>query len=158
LEQLLKKERTILGPKDRLTLNTMRQLALCYIDVNRFDESMVLHEQALNGRESALLPKDPWWTLTFGIACQRAGKLDQADKLIRQSLEETKRLDPTLAASANHFGWLAQNLLLQQRYDEAEPVAREAVATRVSDEDRGLYWVSLLGAVLLGQQKYTEAE
>jgi serine/threonine protein kinase/tetratricopeptide (TPR) repeat protein len=158
LEQLHENERTILGPNDDLTLFTMHQLALYYLDVNRFDESIALHEQALNGRESALLPKDPWWTLTFGQACQRAGKLDQADRLLRQALEESKRKDPQLAVSANAFGWLGQNLLLQQRYEEAEPVARQAVATRASEEGRHLYWVSLLGAVLLGQQKYAEAE
>jgi hypothetical protein len=59
---------------------------------------------------------------------------------------------------ANHLGYLAVNLLLQGRYDEAEPIAREAVAKSQIGDGKHYYWVSALGAVLLGQQKYTEAE
>jgi hypothetical protein len=56
---------------------------------------------------------------------------------------------------------LSQNLLMQQRYTEAEPLAREALATQ--DKHRPHDWncfnaMSLLGGALLGQQKYPEAE
>jgi hypothetical protein len=50
------------------------------------------------------------------------------------------------------------NLLLQGRYDEAEPIAREAVAMNRTGDFKFPYWVSIWGAVLLGQGKYAEAE
>src|SRR5205807_1503229 len=61
----------------------------------------------------------------------------------------------------NTLGWMALNLLLQQKYAEAEPLVREAVAIfekQRPEDPRRFYWVSLLGAVLVGQRKYTEAE
>jgi hypothetical protein len=50
------------------------------------------------------------------------------------------------------------NLLLQGRYDEAEPLAREAIAMNITGDLKHYYWVSALGAIRLGQQKYAEAE
>jgi hypothetical protein len=49
-------------------------------------------------------------------------------------------------------------VLLQERYEEAEPIAREAVAMNRTEDFKYPYWVSILGAVLLGQKKYAEAE
>jgi hypothetical protein len=61
-------------------------------------------------------------------------------------------------ATANLLGFLALNLLLQERYDEAEPVARDAVAMNRTEDFKFPYWVSILGAALLGQKRYAEAE
>jgi len=58
-------------------------------------------------------------------------------------------------------GWLALNLLLKGQYVQAEPLAKEAVAItdKEQPEDPGhFYWLGLLGAVLLGQQRFSEAE
>src|SRR5712692_10395470 len=60
--------------------------------------------------------------------------------------------------TANILGFLALNLLLQERYGEAEPIAREAVAMNRTGDTKFYYWVSVLGAVLFGQGKYVEAE
>jgi tetratricopeptide (TPR) repeat protein len=162
LEPLLEKQRTNRGPKDRYTVDKMHTLAMCYMEVNRLEESMALHEQALEGRKSQNRPARVAWTLrTFAQACQRAGKLDRADQLLREALEIDRNHEDSQSgrnARGNTLGWLALNLLLQQRYDEAERVAREAVAVHQNEEDRRYYWVSVLGAVLLGRQKYQEAE
>jgi tetratricopeptide (TPR) repeat protein len=162
LEPLLEKQRTNRGPKDPSTLGKMHTLAMCYMEVNRLKESMALHEQVLEDHKSQNRPAEVAWTMrTFAQACQRAGKLDRADQLLREALEIDRNHEDSQACRngrGNTLGWLALNLLLQQRYDEAERVAREAVAVHQNEEDRRYFWVSVLGAVLLGRQKYAEAE
>jgi hypothetical protein len=59
---------------------------------------------------------------------------------------------------ATLLAFLALNLLLQGRYDEAEPIAREAVAMNRTGDVKYPYCVGIWGAVLLGQAKYAEAE
>src|SRR5262249_61403257 len=56
---------------------------------------------------------------------------------------------------------LGLNLLLQERFAEAEQVAREALA--LMDKDARENWsrfhtISMIGGALMGQQKYVEAE
>jgi hypothetical protein len=56
---------------------------------------------------------------------------------------------------------LARNLLLQERYVEAEPIAREAIAIlerERPDYEGRYYYTSILGAVLCGQKKYAFGE
>ncbi len=56
---------------------------------------------------------------------------------------------------------LGSTLLAAQKYGEAEPVIREALAIRESklpDDWRTSNTQSMLGATLLGQHKYAEAE
>jgi tetratricopeptide (TPR) repeat protein len=163
VEHVLEKQRTVCGPTHSDTIYTMHVLAMNYADVDRLEESMALHEQALKSRKSQNGPaiKATWCMLTFSQVCQRAGKLDRADKLLREALAINRNHENSQGrrnATANTLGWLALNLSLQQRYDEAEPIVREAVAMNQNEEKRRFQWVSLLGAVLLGQQKYIEAE
>ena len=102
--------------------------------------------------------------MTFAQVCQRAGKLDRADQLLREVLEHTQKRADSIGRQytrANILGWLSRNLLLQERYDEAEPLIRETVAwfkLRQPDVIRGFYWMTIHGAVLAGQQRYAEAE
>jgi tetratricopeptide (TPR) repeat protein len=167
MEELLEKQRSICGPAHTDTLHNMHQLALIYMNVNRFTDSIALHEKLLELYTSASDGKHDsttWCMLTFAQACQRAGKLDQADRLLRGALSQIRNRDDSLGrrqGKANALGWLALNLLLQQKCVEAEPPAREAVAIfekDLPDERQRFYWISLLGAVLLGQHRYSEAE
>jgi tetratricopeptide (TPR) repeat protein len=127
---------------------------------------MALHDKILKTLKSSRDPEyDSTWCLrTYGQVCQSAGKLDQADQLLREALELERKHKDCLARRqgiANTLGFLALNLLLQQRYDEAEPHVREAIATfekQRPDGIRRFYWISLFGAVRLGQQRYAEAE
>src|SRR5262249_1158023 len=67
---------------------------------------------------------------------------------------------PDTPAHARHLARLAQNLLEQMKYAEAESVARACLTIRAKHE-RDLwttfYTQSLLGGALLGQMKYAEA-
>jgi tetratricopeptide (TPR) repeat protein len=154
-EQVLDKRRTICGPTHPATLATIHGLAMNYIDVGRFKDSMALHAKFLDRRDAS------WPTETFAWACQRAGDLDRADQLLRNGLALIQKREDSLNrrnARANYLGWLALNLLLQGRHGDAERIAREAIDTDQVSKFRRSYWTSVLGAALLGQKKYADAE
>ncbi len=163
-EPLLGKYRTIHGPTHPATLDLMHFLAMTYGFSGRYTESMALYEKLLEHHRSTLGPEESppvWPMVTYAQVCQLAGKFDQADRLLREALELLRKNKKSLHNrndTANALGWLALNLLLQQRFEEAEPFAREAVALHQIEAHRRFCWVSVLGAVLLGQQKYAEAE
>ncbi len=163
-EELLRKRTTIFGPTHPSTLGAMHQLAMNYKDLHRFTESMELLEKVLDGLKASYGPEHvsmngPMEPLAE--VCQRVGKFDRADQLLRALLERIGEQKASLGsrnAKANALGWLALNFLLQKQYDEAEPFARKAIAIDQYEERRRFYWMSVLGAVLLGQKKYEEAE
>jgi tetratricopeptide (TPR) repeat protein len=161
LKQVLEKQSAICGPAHPDTLVTMRYLALNCTHVDQFHESVALHEKILELRKSTD-PPDCFFLATYAIACQGAGKLDQAANLLHEALtRQRQRDDSGGVGTAYTLGWLARNLLLQKRYGEAEPIAREALAIcekeRPEDPQR-FYFVSILGDVLYGQENYTAAE
>jgi serine/threonine protein kinase len=167
LEHLLEKQRAICGPTHPHTLGTMHHLAMNYTDVERFAESMALHEKILEFLKSANAVEHEsatWPMLTYAQVCQRVGKFDCADRLLREALEYLGKRDDSRGRRqliANALGWQALNLLLQEQYAEAEPLVREAVSVfgqQHPNDVRRFYWVSLLGAVLSGQGRYAEAE
>jgi tetratricopeptide (TPR) repeat protein len=166
-EQILEKQSATFGPTHPSTLATMHHLAMNYDDAGRFSESIALHERVLDGirsvsgRENA---STSWPTLTLAQVYQRAGYLDQADRLLRDYLEHIGKHESSRnvrQSRANAVTCLALNLTLQGRYSEAEPLAREALAH--SDKEFPEHpWryirVSLLGAILLGQERFEEAQ
>jgi serine/threonine protein kinase len=167
LEQTLEKQRTVYGPTHPATVGTMQQLAWNYSEARRYSESLALHQEVLDAFKSANSPgQEPpiRWLITFGLTCQRAGKLDQADPLLRQALEENRKQEDSVTqriGRCNIQGLLALNLLLQERYDEAEPLIRQAVEgyeKRLPGQFRMFLWMTIHGAVLTGQQRYAEAE
>ncbi len=166
-EHLFEKRLAILGPTHPETLDAMHLLARTNFFAQRYTESMDLDEKVLE-RLKAPTGSDSdtasWVRRTFAQACMRAGKFDKADRLLRESLDQCKRREDSQNGkqmTANCLGWLAVNLLLQGKYAAAEPYAREAldVYSRYTPElPWRFYWESVLGASLLGQQKYAEAE
>jgi serine/threonine protein kinase len=163
-EQVLDKRRSICGPTHPATLGTMHYLAMNYADVGRFQDSMALHTKVLDGLDAKYGPRHEstiWPMMTFARACQRAGALDRADQLLREALELIPQRKDSLMRQntrANALGWLALNLLWQERHGDAERIAREAIAIDQIEKFRRFYWTSVLGAALLGQKKYADAE
>jgi serine/threonine protein kinase/tetratricopeptide (TPR) repeat protein len=163
LDQLLEKQRSIYGATHPGTQNTMLLLAWGYGLMNRFADSIALFDEYFTLRNDTFgtgyrSGMDLNW---FVEACQWAGKFDQADGPLREAIAHARKGNGSVAERnelANSLGFLAVNLLLQGRYDEAEPLAREAVAMRQGGDVKRYYWVSALGAVLLGKHKYAEAE
>jgi tetratricopeptide (TPR) repeat protein len=166
LEQVLEKRRAICGPTHPDTLGAMHSLAMNYTYVDRFAESLALHEKVLQLLKSTNGPEQDapsFLMCTFAVACQEARAFDQADRLLREVLQQhRKRVDfQGRIWTASTLGWLARNWLLQQQYETAEPLLREALAIfekERPDDPKRFYWVSHLGGVLLGQEKYAEAE
>jgi tetratricopeptide (TPR) repeat protein len=167
LEQLVEKHRTLHGPTHPATLRAMYALALNYTHLDRFADSVVLHERILERSESknntVIGTPNYFFLVTFGVACEGAGKFVQADRLLREALELTRTRNDSIGSvsTATVLGWLGRNLTLQKRYEDAEPLLREAVTIfeRERPNDcRRFYWMSLLGKALLGQGRYGEAE
>jgi serine/threonine protein kinase len=160
-KQLLAKRRTICGPTHGATLNTMLYLAMTYCDMGRYQESMALHAKVLDGLDATYGPVHALVRQSFAVVCQRVGDLDRADQLLREGLEIIQKREDSLMrrnSRANFLGWLALNLLLQERHGDAERTAREAIALDQREKFRRFYWMSVLGAALLGQKKYADAE
>jgi serine/threonine protein kinase len=167
LEQTLETQRTIHGPTHASTLNTMHALARNYFEVDRFAESLALYPKVLDGLISLNGTENTstiWPKMTFAQACQRAGKLVQADRLLREALEQNRKCKDSKGRREQHariLGWLSLNLFLQEQYDGAEPLVRQAVVTyentHAEDPARS-FWMTLHGAVLTGQRRYAEAE
>jgi serine/threonine protein kinase/tetratricopeptide (TPR) repeat protein len=163
LKQLLEKQSTILGPTHADTLNTMSALALLYRATNQLTESIALYEKIVALRKATFGPEQYSIAEMIGFAavCQRAGKLEQADRLLRETLEHERKEKDSLAhrnRMANILGYLAANLLFQHKYDAAESLARQAVGMKQIGDAKTHYWESVLGAALLGQKRYAEAE
>jgi tetratricopeptide (TPR) repeat protein len=159
LEQVLEQQRALDGATHPATPGAMSLLARNYLLLGRLPESLALYEEffALRntgfGRDHVLMG--------YVEVCQWAGKYEQVDKPLRDALKMRRPDQGSFgerSETANLLGFLALNLLLQERYDEAEPIAREAVAMNRTEECKYPYWVSILGAVFLGQKKYVEAE
>jgi tetratricopeptide (TPR) repeat protein len=159
-EQLLEQHRNLEGPTHPATLNAMHRVAWNYALVGRLPESMALFEKLYAPRKGGFGYNVG--VLSYVQVCQWAGKYDLVDEPLRAAVKQFRKEADTLNSRillAGALGFLAVNLLLQERFDEAEPLAREAIAMDQTEgsTQRG-YWVSALGAVLLGQQKYNEAE
>jgi tetratricopeptide (TPR) repeat protein len=93
---------------------------------------------------------------------QAQGKLAEAETVFREALAmRRKLLGSEHPGVAILLGGLAEVLLAQGKFAEAETSARECLAIREKRPPEG--WEtfdarSLLGATLLGQKKYAEAE
>jgi tetratricopeptide (TPR) repeat protein/tRNA A-37 threonylcarbamoyl transferase component Bud32 len=158
LEQLLERQLATEGLTDIATGWTMHPLAWVYALMGRFEESLALFERYFALRREGF-GRD-YVLQRYAQVCQWAGRPEQGEQRLRDALNLPGRDPGSLGEridTANFFGFLALNLLLQERYDEAEPIAREAVAMNQPDFKHA-FWVSVWGATLLGQGKYAEAE
>jgi tetratricopeptide (TPR) repeat protein len=89
------------------------------------------------------------------------GKLDQADRLLRDLRERQQRGTSKSAEAAGGLAVLGNLLLKQQQYAAAEPFLRECLAIReqkMPDDWLRYNSLSMLGGALLGQKKYADAE
>jgi tetratricopeptide (TPR) repeat protein len=166
-EQLLEKQRITYGSMDSRTLDTMQRLAGTYCSMGRCAESVKLQDRVLETLRSTKgpMPESTIFTmLKLGDYCMRAGNLDRAEQLLHEVLDQVSKHQSSRAwrqCRANAQTWLAQTMVLQHRYSEAEPLVCDALDF-YDKEIPGNPWrfirVSLLGAALLGQQRISEAE
>jgi tetratricopeptide (TPR) repeat protein len=124
-----------------------------------------LLEQAWNKarKQPDLLARDlDLNSLELGETYERAGEFAKAESVYRETLQTARqRHKEASSPSAALQASLADNLLKQQRYAEAEPLLRECLSFREQKETNDYLTFntkSLLGGSLLGQKKYAEAE
>jgi tetratricopeptide (TPR) repeat protein len=163
LEQLLEKQRVLSGPTNPPALGVMQLLAFQYMVMGRFRDSLDLYEKVISSHKS-LQEIGLWPLMSFAQVCQRTGELDKADKALHEALA---RLPPGQAPGrggtqrSNALGWLALNMHLKGRQEDAESLIQQTLAFHRKwhpASGRTYYWESVLGAILLAQNKYPEAE
>ncbi|MDB5290268.1 MAG: pkn [Phycisphaerales bacterium] len=167
-EENLKRETVKLGPIHPDTLDTMANLGVNYRDAGRLPEGIALLEQALDEATRHRINVDDYReVLRFATSSltdtyEKAGMLDKAELQYRRDLDNaTSQYGPTDARTAGAMSRLALNLLQQEKWTDAQPVAQESLAIREKtqpDDWTTFNTQSMLGGALLGQKKYPEAE
>ena len=138
---------------------------MLYDDAGNYLEAAARIEH-LNALERTRTGQDnEWWMMTCARAYQRAGKLKEADRILRDLLERDRKRGGLMGQISLFvtLEFLSVNLLLQNQLEEAELLAREGLAIYEKDhpgeiEWRGPYLKNVLGGILLAQKKYKEAE
>jgi hypothetical protein len=165
MEQVVEKEQALSGPMAPGALGHASVLASLYMDAGNYLEAAARLEKVnaltktLNGEDNDAVMRP------CAVAYQRAGKLDEADRILRDVLGRSRKKGglPAQEDLFRNLELLSLNLLLQNRLAEAELLAREGLALRekvqsTEFEWRGPHLKNVLGGILLGQKKYTEAE
>jgi hypothetical protein len=133
-------------------------------NAGRFKEAIPLLEEAhqYGGRD--------WFVLIEAYA--KAGEnaklakfvqteLDAARKPLRPDYSGPEQIESVLAALASRLAEVSEPLLQSKGFAEAETLLRESLTIRAKQEPdlwTTFHAKSLLGAALLGQKKYAEAE
>jgi tetratricopeptide (TPR) repeat protein len=164
-QQVLKARRQKLGPDDPTTLHSMYELAGLHQARAQFPEAEALLDEAIAGARKRLDLRHPWTQLFIGQWSEvqaKLGKPQRAEPLLRELASFVR--DKAGADSPQHAAQLellATNLLEQRNYREAEGVAQKCLTIRTNKQPKE--WATfqtqvLLGASLLGQGKYADAE
>jgi serine/threonine protein kinase/tetratricopeptide (TPR) repeat protein len=154
-----------LGPDHPETLNTTNNLGEAYRAAMRPADAIRLLEPAIK-RCQTKLGRDHHKILNamnkLALAYEVAGRVPEAEPLYRQLVAQTRKQfgaeDPR---TTSRQALLGRNLLLQQKYHEAEIHLRECLV--VQEKKQPDLWTtfntkSMLGGALLGQKKHAEAE
>jgi serine/threonine protein kinase/tetratricopeptide (TPR) repeat protein len=154
-----------LGPSHADTITSMANLAVLYRELGRYDDAEPLFREAVAGAKKTFgLGHPNTHTVIDHLADLYAlrGTPHLAEPLLRELVAFLRdQPEPASTQYASQLGQLAQNLLHQKKYAEAEPFARDSLAIRARNKPDGWtthYTRSLLGAALLGQKKYADAE
>jgi len=157
--------RRILGDGHPHTVNDMNGLADLYRNVGNLKEAEKLFAQALDASGRGLGPEHPQALESMaGLAQTYADerRYADADRLFSKVLETRHRVlgadHPDSLAVAVSLGRLR---IRRQQYSEAEPLIREALGIyqRTDPESWDRYHCqNVLGASLVGQKRYSEAE
>ncbi len=163
-EQTLNRLRKTIGPNHPTTLLAMNNLGLAYTDSGRVADAILLHEDALKLNKAQLEPDHPDTLFTMSClaaAYRQAGRLAEAESLHRETLKRQQaKLGPDDPGTLKSTNSLAEDYL-DVKPAEAERLLRQSMAIRdkKSPDDWSTFDTrSLLGASLLGQRKYAEAE
>ena len=161
----LEAKRRVLGEEHPDTLSSMNNLAMLYKAHGRFDQAELLFHKTLEAKRRVLGEEHPD-TLSsmhnLAALYQEQGKNDEAERLFLKTLDARRRVlgdeHPSTLRSMND---LASLYLSEREYAKAELLLRADLNVRETKQlDAWLTFDtrSRLGASLLGQKKYAEAE
>ena len=162
--EAMEKQRERLGSEHPDTLLSMSNLALAYQDAGRVSEAIPLLEETFRRRRDKLGPDHPETLVSMSnlaTGYRRVGRLAEALPLLKETFERRRVTrgpgHPQTLRSANNLAsaYLVTDPAL------AEPLLREALAIRekrLPDDWSTFEADSLLGAILVTQKKYAEAE
>ena len=160
-EQILPLQSSRLGRKHQDTQLTVANLGVNYRDAGRLDEAIPLLKEAYASSQTN--PKLTWVGHELLDAYDKSGKhRTEVIQLAGKLAKNAKHSLPTGSRElADELVDLGVTLLDNRAFSEAEPQLAECLAIRQSVEPEK--WTtfsaqSLLGAALLGQQKYDAAE
>jgi tetratricopeptide (TPR) repeat protein len=165
LEQTLKNRKGELGSDHLKVLHTQYQLGKTYRAKGLLDQAVALLERTL-GDYRTRFGRDYIFTLRcqteLAITCRERGDLARAESLLREAVALRRgkfgRDNPELATALAELGLVQIN---ESKWIEAEPFLRECLKIReagLPDKWPRFDAQSLLGACLIGQRKYAEAE
>lgn len=157
--------RKVLGPNHPDTVWRMDNLASVYSVLGKYTQAEALFNKTLEFRRRALGPEHPGTLSTLSDMAsmfQRQGKYAEAETYAAQAVagrvHSAGKEDPdTLAAEAD----LVLAYYSQGKFAQSEPLAREILdiqKNKQPDDWQRFRAQSLLGAVLAGEKKYSEAE
>jgi hypothetical protein len=164
LEQALQLTKAKRGPDHPATLTSMDNLAYGYRAAGKLDAALALDEQAARVIEQQKFQHEYAGRIIANTAdcLERLRRFDAAETWRRKWLAVVKeRAGPDAPDYAAALTGLGDNLLLQHKWADAEPMLREGLTIREKKQPNA--WTtfdtrSLLGGSLLGQQKHADAE
>jgi tetratricopeptide (TPR) repeat protein/tRNA A-37 threonylcarbamoyl transferase component Bud32 len=164
LAEALQRQRKKLGPDHPDTLLFLSNLALVHQATGQLDRALPLLEEAHRRRLASLGPDHPETLVSksnLAVAYEAAGRLEHALPLFEETLKRRQATrGPDHPQTLRSMVYLARAYLAARPAD-AEPLLRAAVAAfdrKDRDGWRSFEARSLLGASLLAQKKYGEAE
>ena len=153
------------GPHHPNTIYAANQLGQDYVEEGKIAQGIAMLEQSVADSRAKFGPGDSdtcYAESLLGWAYDANGDLARAAQTWQLALDGFRRLgsgEETTAADAAEL--LGQNLTRQHKYEEAEPLLRQALAFREKgDRDNWMFFraQAFLGASLAGERRYAEAE
>jgi eukaryotic-like serine/threonine-protein kinase len=164
-EETLKVRKDRLGPDHPDTLRSMNNLATAYRDAGRLDLVLPLFEDTVRLAKAKLGPEHPNTLASLGSLGKAYCDADQGEQAAETLTEfvagRRKRSPPDDPQFAGLLAQVALDLLKCLQYAVAEELLRECLAIR--EKAQPDVWTTcntrtMLGAALMGQQKYADAE
>jgi tetratricopeptide (TPR) repeat protein/predicted Ser/Thr protein kinase len=163
--KILGSKRRVLGADHPDTLNTMNDLALLYRERGRYSEAEGLFTNVVAASRRVWGAEHPNTLVNehnLALTYLSQGKFTQAEPLLMEILAARRRVSGELhPETIRVLVLLGQLRLTQKRYAESEGLLRSAVtdfANSSADSWRRYDTQAMLGASLMGQKKYGEAE
>ncbi|HEY6370072.1 MAG TPA: tetratricopeptide repeat protein [Candidatus Sulfotelmatobacter sp.] len=163
--QVLAGNQHLKGERHPDTLNTASMLGQIYVAEDKFAQGTSLLEKTVQEFRETLGPTHPYTLaadVALGFAYDSHGDLPRAEQIWQETLKAYRGLGGDgESGAANVSELLGQNLARQRKYDQAEPLLRQALAYR--DKTDPDIWErfraqAFLGDTLAGQKRYADAE